>query len=280
MTILKSATRKSKKKGDLNRTTFRTSRLLDFCSKKELIAQTGHKPEHWPFVIIKELVDNALDACEEEGIAPEISITVDESSITVADNGPGIPADTVAGTLDFTVRVSNREAYVSPSRGAQGNALKTLFAMPFVLDGQSGEVEIVANGIRHKIRMSVDRIKQEPVIDHQQHKEKKKPGTSVKLYWPVSPSSNDSNGNARFLQNGDDKDENLDPDSPRSMLDSAKSRFLQFADDYTFVNPHLALTLDWRGEKTRMKATDLKWEKWLPSDPLHRTGTNLNTSSV
>jgi hypothetical protein len=29
------------KKG-LERTAFRTSRLLDFCSRKELIAQTGH----------------------------------------------------------------------------------------------------------------------------------------------------------------------------------------------------------------------------------------------
>ena len=29
----------------LNRTTLRTSRLLDFCSRKELIAQTGHQPD-------------------------------------------------------------------------------------------------------------------------------------------------------------------------------------------------------------------------------------------
>jgi hypothetical protein len=26
----------------LDRTTFKTSRLLDFCSEKELVAQTGH----------------------------------------------------------------------------------------------------------------------------------------------------------------------------------------------------------------------------------------------
>ena len=46
----------------LDRTTFTTSRLLDFCSRKELIAQTGHRPEVWPLVVLKELVDNALDA--------------------------------------------------------------------------------------------------------------------------------------------------------------------------------------------------------------------------
>ena len=56
----------------LDRTTFTTSRLLDFCSEKELTAQTGHDVDDWPLVIVKELVDNALDACEEAGIAPEI----------------------------------------------------------------------------------------------------------------------------------------------------------------------------------------------------------------
>ena len=58
----------------LERATFRTSRLLDFCSEKELIAQAGHRPEAWPLVALKELVDNALDACEETRIAPEIAV--------------------------------------------------------------------------------------------------------------------------------------------------------------------------------------------------------------
>jgi hypothetical protein len=47
--------------GTLQRTTLRTSRLLDFCSRKELIAQTGHQPEDWPLVVLKELADNSLD---------------------------------------------------------------------------------------------------------------------------------------------------------------------------------------------------------------------------
>jgi hypothetical protein len=37
----------------------------------------------------------------------------------------GIAPQTVADVLDYAVRVSSREAYVSPTRGAQGNALKT-----------------------------------------------------------------------------------------------------------------------------------------------------------
>ena len=119
----------------LNRETFRTSRLLDFCSEKELQAQTGHETADWPLVIVKEGLDNALDACEDIDVAPEVAVRVDAGGITIADNGPGIPEATVRSVLDFAIRVSSREAYSSPTRGAQGNALKTLLAMPFVLSG-------------------------------------------------------------------------------------------------------------------------------------------------
>src|SRR5690606_3875672 len=44
---------------------------------------------------IKEAVDNALDACEEAGILPEITVEVDALDtdlyeVVVEDNGPGI----------------------------------------------------------------------------------------------------------------------------------------------------------------------------------------------
>jgi DNA topoisomerase VI subunit B len=45
---------------------------------------------------IKEATDNALDACEEAGILPDVAVTVektsnaDELKVTVSDNGPGI----------------------------------------------------------------------------------------------------------------------------------------------------------------------------------------------
>ena len=41
----------------LNRTTFRTSREMDFFSEKELVTQTGHEIQEWPLVVIKELID-------------------------------------------------------------------------------------------------------------------------------------------------------------------------------------------------------------------------------
>jgi DNA topoisomerase VI subunit B len=170
----------------LDREVFTTSRLSEFCSQKELTSQTGHSVDQWPLVILKELLDNALDACEEANIAPEIKISVSAESITIADNGPGMPPETVKGLLDFNVRVSSREAYVSPTRGAQGNALKTVVAMPFALDGSIGETVIEARGVRHLIRFAKDGIRQEPKIAYAQEPSLVRNGTSVTVKWPVS----------------------------------------------------------------------------------------------
>ena len=107
---------------------------------KELTAQTGHEVGEWPLVIVKELFDNALDACEEAGIAPVITVQVDdERDHRRATTAPGMPAETVKEhpRLLGPGRARARPTS-SPTRGAQGNALKTIVAMPFVLDGERG----------------------------------------------------------------------------------------------------------------------------------------------
>ena len=60
------------------------------------------------------------------------------NAIVIDDNGGGIPAETVAGIVDYSTRTSSREAYCSPTRGAQGNALKTILAMAFASMASSG----------------------------------------------------------------------------------------------------------------------------------------------
>ena len=187
-------------RGHLIRTCFRTSRLLDFTSEKELTAQTGHEKKDWPLVALKELLDNALDACEETGVPPVISVKVDDTGITVADNGPGIPPDTLDGILDFTVRASSREAYISPTRGAQGNALKVVLAMPFVLDGDHGRVDIAGRGQRQEITFAVDRIRQQPTITRQVHPDGiVKIGTKFTLHWPNSALLDADRGQIAFF---------------------------------------------------------------------------------
>jgi DNA topoisomerase VI subunit B len=158
--------------------------LLEFCSVKELTAQTGHGPFDWPIVIVKELVDNALDVCEEHDIAPKITIRIEADSLTIADNGPGISTETIAKLIDYSVRASSREAFVAPTRGAQGNALKTIVAMPYALDGQVGVTVIEAHGSRHMITFKADQVRQEPVISIDRDHSFVRTGTRITVRWP------------------------------------------------------------------------------------------------
>jgi hypothetical protein len=48
----------------LNRVVLNTSWPLDFIGQRELAARIGHGVEQWPLVVLKEFVDNALDAAE------------------------------------------------------------------------------------------------------------------------------------------------------------------------------------------------------------------------
>src|SRR6202035_5139641 len=173
----------------LSRCVFKTSRLAEFCSERELVNQTGHAVEDWPLVVLKELIDKALDACEEAGIAPTLEIVASDDGVAVADNGPGMAPETIADILDFTSRVSSREAYVSPTRGAQGNALKTLLAMPFAIDGDRGETTIESQDVAHRITFSIDPIRREPRIVRICEGSLVKSGTRIVVSWPISASS-------------------------------------------------------------------------------------------
>ena len=161
----------------------------------------------------------------------------------VVDNGPGIGGDVIDDILDFSVRVSSREAYVGPWRGAQGNALKTLVAMPFALDGKAGLFEIRSRGIRHLIRMSIDPIAQQPAIEVVRKASLVKIGTAVRVHWPVLPWS-------------------------MGNLEADFSRIALLAEQYAFFNPHLRLACRITGYGRIWEPTDPGWKRWRPSEPL------------
>ena len=67
---------KTKTVPKIERVAFETSRLMEFCTERELVNQTGHGVYVWPLVIVKEGIDNALDACEEAEIVPVITLDI------------------------------------------------------------------------------------------------------------------------------------------------------------------------------------------------------------
>ncbi len=56
-------------------------------------------------------------------------------------------------------------------------------------------------------------------------------------------------------------------DSGQDNLDAAELRFLQIAEDYTYLNPHLRLSAEWGEQRIEIAPTDPGWSKWRPSDP-------------
>jgi len=198
------------------REVFSNSRLAEFASQQGLTSAIGYGPDEWPFYIVKELIDNALDDAEEHTAAPSINVEITQDRrIIVADQGSGLSVKILDRILDYNQRTSSREAYVSPTRGAQGNALQTILAIPFILDGTSGHVVIEARGEAHDIEFRIDPLTRTPKIRRRSTTSSVKIGTQISVVWPERASS---------------------------YLAEAQSAFLPILANFSALNPHLSLS--------------------------------------
>jgi DNA topoisomerase VI subunit B len=228
----------------LSRVAFTTDRSLEFFTESELTTQMGYGRELWPLVLVKELVDNALDACETAGVVPVITVTLEPDAIMIADNGPGLSADIIEKSLDYHIRISDKKNYISPTRGQLGNALKCVWAAPFVVNGE-GLVEVRARGLHHRIKVSLDRIGQKPKIDHTRAAVSVQNGTSVTVRW---------NEVACYQTWG-----KLDLYHKVVLTDALADLIAEYA----AFNPHASF--DFNG--TSYPASDPAWSKWRPNQP-------------
>jgi hypothetical protein len=92
------------------RTTFSTSRLLEFASVRELVAQTGTSPDDWPLMLVRELIDNALDAAEEGRRAIGLYVS--------ADRGGGVASVICRGSVVLLFWISD-PVHRNPPQGAR-----------------------------------------------------------------------------------------------------------------------------------------------------------------
>ena len=170
----------------VKRTVFATPRAAEFLELRALQAQTGQPVDAFGDVVVKELLDNALDAAETAGRAPVVEIrTLTHNGltyVTVTDNGCGIKAETVADICDFTVLVSDKARYRGPTRGAQGNAFKTLLGIPFAL-GVTEPITIASDGVRHELGVGIDATG-DVVVTHNTTTSDRAVGTSVTVPLP------------------------------------------------------------------------------------------------
>jgi DNA topoisomerase VI subunit B len=171
-------------------------------------------------------------------------VTVEDDAVCVSDNGAGLPAATIERSLDYSVRVSDKNHYVSPTRGQLGNALKCVWAAPFVATGEDGRVEVVAGERRHVITVTVDRIAQRPELRHEiatVGSADVRTGTFLRVEWP---------GIAGYL---DGRDGVL---SIGTLLT-----------DYAAFNPHASFAWQTAAAAGSVAATAAGWRKWLPGHP-------------
>lgn len=115
---------------------------------------------------LKEAVDNSLDACEQEGILPEIVIEIkkvgtgsskntDLVKITVEDNGPGIEPEDLAKVFGEYL-ASSKFGKGQCSRGQQGIGISAATTWAQLTNAKGAFVMTKTPGMRKAIRGQVD----------------------------------------------------------------------------------------------------------------------------
>lgn len=132
-----------------------TSRFVEYFYQDHLMTLTGLNQDRWDEVIVKELMDNALDAGEgsEE---PRLEIDLLADRFAVFDSGPGIGEEALRKIGDFTAYASTKRLYHRPTRGFLGNALKTVLGIAFLRDYR---VRFLCNGVSRQLAFDHQAIK-------------------------------------------------------------------------------------------------------------------------
>ena len=119
----KKASKKAPRRKDTSASAARDISVAEFFEKNRHMLGFD-SPTKAILMAVKEAVDNALDACEEAGILPEIWVELTQVKerifrMAVEDNGPGIP-DTQIGKIFGKLLYGSKFHKLSQSRGQQG----------------------------------------------------------------------------------------------------------------------------------------------------------------
>jgi len=136
---------------------------------------------------VKEAVDNALDACEEAGILPEIRVQVVDryakSRVVVEDNGPGIVESQIARIFGKLLYGSKFHT-LSQSRGQQGMGISAAGMYGQLTVGKPVHIisRIEGDELASELYVSIDVAKNRPDIHKKKRLEWDRPhGTRVEM---------------------------------------------------------------------------------------------------
>lgn len=136
---------------------------------------------------VKEAVDNSLDATEEAGFLPEISVDIEESGdyykIIIEDNGPGITEEQIPkifGKLLYGSRFSSR----TQSRGQQGIGISAAVLYSHKTSGKPAKIRSKPENEDEatQLEVMIDTDTNEPVVENKKSVEwDKDHGTRIEL---------------------------------------------------------------------------------------------------
>lgn len=136
---------------------------------------------------VKEAVDNALDACEEAGILPDIHVEVHEhagtSRVIVEDNGPGIVESQIARIFGKLLYGSKFHK-LSQSRGQQGMGISAAGMYGQLTVGKPMHIlsRVAGEELASELYVSIDTAHNRPDIHRKRRLAWDKPqGTRVEM---------------------------------------------------------------------------------------------------
>jgi DNA topoisomerase-6 subunit B len=136
---------------------------------------------------VKEAVDNALDACEEAGILPNICVEVQDRygkcRVAVEDNGPGIVESQIARIFGKLLYGSKFHK-LSQSRGQQGMGISAAGMYGQLTTGKPIHIlsRIESDELASELYVSIDTAKNRPDIHKKKRREWDRPhGTRVEM---------------------------------------------------------------------------------------------------
>lgn len=137
--------------------------------------------------VVKEAVDNALDACEEAGILPDILVRIsrvdDHFKITIEDNGPGIEAEQIPRVFGKLL-YGSRFHEIRQSRGQQGIGISAAVLYAQLTTGKPAVVisKTVEQDRAKRVVLYINTKKNEPEIVEESEEDWYMPsGTKIEL---------------------------------------------------------------------------------------------------
>jgi DNA topoisomerase VI subunit B len=216
-----------------------TSLQNNYFSPQGLQRQIGYGQDDWGGVLLKELIDNALDACEQAGVAPVVRVNITDDYFEVTDNAGGMPPRLIARSTDYRVQVSTKAKYVSPTRGQIGNALKCAWTAPLVAQGKSHTATVWTGGEKYDLFAQSNHL-EDPSVTLAVSPASEKNGTTVRVHLGGTADA----GSEDFYD-------------PEELLQT-----------FCLFNPHatFVMSLTQREDEWTSEARTDHWKKWRGCD--------------